>query len=122
VPKTWHTTKAISGGTGIGPGNGITTTTLKVADPDYLKEAASYAQTVAKRGWTPAVKSVPLDAGNAKLVAATVKNKNGTTTTDLLYFIEGDGATYVLVFQAPPKLYKANLSLFGKIAATAKVG
>jgi len=122
VPKTWHTTKAISGGTGIGPGNGITTTTLKVADPDYLKEAASYAQTVAKRGWTPAVKSVSLDAGNAKLVAATVKNKNGTTTTDLLYFIEGDGATYVLVFQAPPKLYKANLSLFGKIAATAKVG
>jgi hypothetical protein len=122
VPSTWNTTRTAGGVSAVGPGNGITATTLKLMNANYAAAAASWARFASKSGTTVTPKPTTLPAGNAKMVAANVRSKSGTRVTELNYFVEGDNATYVLVFDSPPNRYVANLALFARIAASIRKG
>jgi hypothetical protein len=123
VPKSWSATKATNGAPAVGTADGSTNvTTLKEPDKDYRSEAVTFAAAARKAGGTVTTKAITLPIGSAKVVTAKSVPSYGTTVTAVVYLFGKGKTTYVVAFETPPSKYAANAALFGKIAATARLG
>jgi hypothetical protein len=95
---------------------------LKEPDKDYRSEAVTFAAAARKAGGTVTTKAITLPIGSAKVVTAKSVPSYGTTVTAVVYLFGKGKTTYVVAFETPPSKYAANAALFGKIAATARLG
>jgi hypothetical protein len=120
LPAGWRSTTGPSSYPAYADSKGLLVEAGK-EDRDYLTATSLFVNLVKSAGFGYTVKNSTIGGLPAKVVATNLKNRQtGKLMTELAYLADAGATTYSVVFLAPTALYKPNLALFGRIAATAK--